>query len=800
MFSPRWRKVFRDLWGNKARSGLVIAALALGSLGLTTVSTAFSILERDLPRNYLGTTPASFIIHTDAVDEALLRAVRARPGVALAEAGHTVLAQVRVGRGWKPLNLFVSPDLRRTQIATFRLVAGDWPAGPSEILLERSSMSVLGARVGDHLTVRVPGGPERTLIVSGAVHNPGLSPGWMDGLGNGFLMPASLAQLGGSGLDEIKVVVSETPYDRAHLQHVGADLAVWLERGGHPVSELQIPPPGRHPHQGQMDALVLVLALFSLFTLGLGGVLLASTLAALLAKQTRQIGVMKAVGGRTSQIVPIYLGTVLMLALTGLAIGWPFGLWAGRVGAAYMAGLLNLELSDEGVPLFAVSLQAGAGLLLPLALALYPVLRGARVTVLEAFGSYGVNPQGYGSDGFDGWLARLRFLSRPLAMSLRNTFRQRERLWLTVGVLVAGGTLFISALNVSRAWNQMSERSYAARPYDIEARLAQSVPTVLAQTLETIPGVRAVEAWGYAPSAVVEPNGLQVTGVYPDNAHGSFVLLAPPPNTRMANPQVQRGRWLEPDDVGAVVFNETALNENNGLHLGDAVTLRAFGRDTHWRLVGVIRETAAPAAAYVALPAFARAVGQPGAAQTFRVATERRDAALQASVARAVEDALERRGVASSYVLTLSDTRAALDNHIVILTGTLLAMAALTALVGGLGLASALGINVLERTAEFGVMRAVGGRGSQILGIVLGEGLLIGALSWLGAAILALPLSNTLGIVMGQIGFGMSLELTPDIPGALLWLGLVMLISVISSLVPAYSAARLTVQQALSYR
>ena len=60
--------------------------------------------------------------------------------------------------------------------------------------------------------------------------------------------------------------------------------------------------------------------------------------------------------------------------------------------------------------------------------------------------------------------------------------------------------------------------------------------------------------------------------------------------------------------------------------------------------------------------------------------------------------------------------------------------AALLAVVGGLGLAGTMSLNVLERTREIGVMRAVGGSDGSVRLIVVFEGLFVGILSWVLSA------------------------------------------------------------------
>jgi putative ABC transport system permease protein len=79
------------------------------------------------------------------------------------------------------------------------------------------------------------------------------------------------------------------------------------------------------------------------------------------------------------------------------------------------------------------------------------------------------------------------------------------------------------------------------------------------------------------------------------------------------------------------------------------------------------------------------------------------------------------------------------------------------------------------------------------------EGLLIGALSWLIGAILSLPISKLLSDAVGVALTDAPLSYTFSANGALLWLGIVLILAAMASFLPARSASRLTVQEVLAY-
>ena len=128
----------------------------------------------------------------------------------------------------------------------------------------------------------------------------------------------------------------------------------------------------------------------------------------------------------------------------------------------------------------------------------------------------------------------------------------------------------------------------------------------------------------------------------------------------------------------------------------------------------------------------------------------------------------------------------------------LIAAAVLLAAIGGLGLASMMTINVLERTREIGIMKAVGAAPATIVRIVVGEGLVIAALSWVAAMVLALPLIAAIGL-SGTVMFGTPLPFVVSASGAAIWLGLVLAIALAASAIPAWRAGRLVVRAALAY-
>src|SRR5512138_2059591 len=150
MNSPRWKKLLRDLRASQGRMAMMAVAIAVSVFGVGMILSAYTILGREMKRNYLGTNPASAFIELDRVDDALAKAVSGRPGIAEAEAASWVTARVEVKPDeWMPLLLFVTPDFDKARISTVAPQAGAYPPPADTLLVEREVLPMLKLKVGD---------------------------------------------------------------------------------------------------------------------------------------------------------------------------------------------------------------------------------------------------------------------------------------------------------------------------------------------------------------------------------------------------------------------------------------------------------------------------------------------------------------------------------------------------------------------------------------------------------------------------------------------------------------------------
>jgi len=394
-----WRKVIRDVWRERTRTSLVVVAIAIGLAGFLAVLSMYAILRRELNRGYLATNPASAVLWTDAIDDALLASVIAREDVSDADARRVLTGRIRTGPAeWRRLIIFVVRDFRNLRISTVTPEAGAWPPAPGDLLIERDAFQVAKARIGDVVTIQTIVGHHQTLRVAGRVHDAGQAQARMENIVYGYISPATLAGLGETPvLDRLYVLVSGHRFDEAHVRRVADDVKTWLDASGHTVRRMDVPTPGQHPHAAIMGILLLAMATFGLFALVLSGVIVVNLLLAKMAAERRQIGVMKAIGGTRGQIARVYLAEAILFGVAAVVLAIPAGVTGGRMLSEQFAVLLNFDLASLAVPAWVYLLVGVVGLLVPLAAAAYPVWAATAITVRAAVASAGVNPATFGS-------------------------------------------------------------------------------------------------------------------------------------------------------------------------------------------------------------------------------------------------------------------------------------------------------------------------------------------------------------------------------------------------------------------
>jgi putative ABC transport system permease protein len=388
-------------------------------------------------------------------------------------------------------------------------------------------------------------------------------------------------------------------------------------------------------------------------------------------------------------------------------------------------------------------------------------------------------------------------------MALRNTIRRPARFWLSVGLLAGAGMVFVAGMSLSSGTEAIAEEQKQQRTWDVDVQLASpaamdEVTTMVAR----VPDVSRVEALNVAQTGVAGPGQLPLTHTYPDQGHGRVAVTALPAGTTMFTPpKLLEGRWLNPGETGAVVLNQVTRNTTvPDIGAGDTVQLLVGGRPTTWRVVGLAEEReGGGGGVYTTAEGFAAATGQPPRVNQLRIATNRHDEQTRTAVADAVDKTLTDAGIEVKSAASVSRSEAITEGHLGPVILILLGIALPLGVVGGIGLASTMSANILDRTREFGVMHAIGARPKAVRRIVVAEGVFLALASCLVAVIPTLGLTAVLGAGLGNLFMSAPLPYRFSMLAVGIWTALVVLGAVLATDAAATRASRLTVREALAY-
>ena len=807
------RKAIRDFWQERTRTAFVLLAIALGVAAFASVMASYAILTRELDRGYLATNPASAVIRMDAIDDELVQAVLRDGSISDAEPRRVVTGQIKSGPiQWRNLWLFVVKDYGNVRVSKLEHERGSWPPGKGELLIERDAFQVAKANIGDQVTIKTANGVEQQLLVSGSVHDVGQAQARMENIVYGYITLDTLAQLGEQPyLDQLNILVADKRFDADHIRDVTATVRKIIEGQGHRIRRIDIPSPGKHPHSDLTGALLLAMSTFGLFVLALSGILVINLITALMAAQVRQIGIMKACGASRWQLMKIYLGQALLLGAAATLVAFPLGLIGSRALCKYMAYFLNFDINSFAVPVWVYLLVAFVGLLTPLLAAAYPVWRGTRVPVRVAISDYGVAQNSFGNSMLDQLLVGVSGLYRPFLMTLRNSFRRRGRLALTLLTLTAGGLFFLSALNIRASMINTLDKMFAVRKFDLSVVFASAQPmTKVEEAVRKTPGVTAAEGW-FATDALLlgEATGQPQDGSHASSGAGaslhpqdadqdSFTVIALPSNTALLKPDIIEGRNLETGDNDAVVINTALAARSPLMRVGNKVQLQMGPAQVNCKIVGIAREAFGPAIAYMPLSLIDER--HPGMTNSLRLALDKTDPDSIDQVKAELDKNLESEGLRARSSASKADSRYGFDQHMLMIYVFLIVMSLIIGGVGGLGLMTTMSVNVLERRREMGVLRAIGATPRMIAAFVVAEGLIIGALSWLIASLLAWPVSKFVGDGLVRLLFRNGMDFVFEPLGLLIWLVASLVFCSAATFFPAWRASRSTVRESLSYQ
>jgi putative ABC transport system permease protein len=800
-----WYKIFADLLAHKSRTALAISSIAIGIFMLGTLLGMIDLQLAKMDASHQLSRPShiNLILKTD-VPLAVADQIKTLPGVANVDrlTQFTVRFKTANNPEWQLGTALFRPDYSAQQYDVMTLLSGQWPKGRN-LALERLSAKYAKLQQGDSIEFESPTG-RIAFAVNGIIRHPFVKPPPFGGQLHFFISAEAAASFGIQPATFRQLLVQVTqPYSEQKARLIAADIRAKLSALGIGVNATLLQNPEKHWGRPFFSGINLILTLMAWASLVLSSVLILNTIAALITQQTDQIGIMKALGAPRLLIARIYLSEVFLVAVIAIILAVPLSLLGAYFSSRWLLDLFNIEMSGFEYSRRTVWLMLAGGLVAPLLAALPPIWRGASLTVREAIASYGLGAD-FSSNRFDQWLESKVFSRLPTlyAVSLGNLFRRKARMLWTQSVLIIAGVLFILIMSLIASVKLTLDNELARSRYNVRIGFSADQPvSLIKQITQSLKQTTGLEFWNRLPAELSKNN-------VPLNPTGSLgmQMLALPENTIMYQPLIVAGRWFETTDnqQKVLVLNE-ATAELNQVKVGDSIKVNLLGRfSSDWQVIGFYRSFAS---AGYSVEAFYAPLS------TVQAITGRAENSSFALLSATVNNLVEEKNYADQLKQLFQDQHIPIDFYTTISTreqrqfaqnqfrpiiSMLLGLASLIASVAGIGLSGMLAISVLQRTREIGMLRAIGASSKTIFRLFMLEGFFHGLIAWLISIPIAYLLAKPVSQKLGEVMLGIKLDFAFSSPAIWIWLGLVSLLVIIASYLPARNATQIAVRANLN--
>src|SRR5579859_6704189 len=565
-----FRKAFRDLSNRRLRTLLTVIGIVVGVAGIVAILTTSKNLAAAQNAAYNNSSQQDQAWSTGTTPATLLAAVQAYPNVAAAERRADYFTKWSTGAAWRDVYFLGLEDFTHQQVNKVDLIAGRWP-GRGEVVFETSIRQVVPLQIGDEILYRSgPNNETHRLTVTGFAKSPAYPAASIIGTAIAYTPASEVRRMYGRDGDSLILIRLK---DWNARDTTRKDLEMLFTRQNLPYGNFRQRNPENYPGKQALDALILLMGIFSLVGLLISGFLVANTLAAVIGEQMGEIGAMKAVGATSGHILRIYVIAGLMYGIVGSAVGLVLGVAGSYALISYLGTLLNLDLSGFAADPLALLLGLVVGLGVTLLAALIPAWRGTSITVRAAIGSYGINAT-YGQGWVDRAVQHVARLPRVPAMALRNLARRKTRNVVTMLVIAFSTAAFLAAQGTSASVDHSMNAWFDI--YDIDAFVwfQQPVGTGFATTLRSIPEIVDVDAWVNTGATIADTR---------------TVLWGMPPATALYKYQLTAGRWYQPGTFTEAVISEPLAAQRH-YAVGDHFQI-TLGQDQAWLdVVGIVAD------------------------------------------------------------------------------------------------------------------------------------------------------------------------------------------------------------------
>ena len=792
MLSAALRKSITDLTRRRARALFAVAtlALAVASVSFFAIPT---LIDRSMQREARADRLAdlSLGMRPMAFGDSQLSGLAALPNVAAVEPRSSVETRVLVGRRRAAARIIGVRDFERQRVDLVRVVRGRAPrSGEVVVDVQDANTGVYSAGPGATATIVGAAGARQRLDlrVSGEARNiDGGEQVQDEGVIVLYAPAATVAKLSGeTGYRSLSVRLDDASPAAAARTAKSIERSLRALPGfTHLTALTELRAPGDWPGKEETEAFADLVSVITLLALLSAVVLISNTMTTLVAEQTGEIGIMRALGARRRDVALVYVRTALLLGAAGAIAGTLLGIAISSLAAASFGRQYWAVDVPPGADAGLVAAGFAVGLIVPPLAALPAIRRGVRVDLREALEATGSVTGG--QTRLDRMLRRATFLPRSVQLGLRSVGRRKRRSLATVLIVALAVGNLLAVLGLAAAATEVTRGSWDDHGDD--ARIFTSGRNLFDARAEA--AIRATPGVAAAHAALVSDVRLG----------GEEAVVWGMPQRPLFRYRMSEGRWYTAGEERArapVTVIERGLARLTGLGVGDSVTAATAGGPVRLRVIGIAKNQQEEGSAlFVPLSTVRAALGEPSGASTYWVKGASSDEAFVDGMTARLEDRLTARGYDVGTEITYIAKRDEIAANRSV-TSSIAVLGFLIVAMSMVGLANAITTSILERTREIGVLRCIGARARDIRRIFATEGAVLAAAGWLVAVPVGYGIDRAMVALLKDIA---NVDLPALFPLANLPLALAgtILLALAITLLPIRRAVRFRPGDALRY-
>ncbi len=767
-----------DLRRRKLQSAVIFTVILLSSLAATL---ALSLLvESDAPfdRAFAAVHGANLAMTFSGnnVDTSQLTATTAAHGVTAAIGPLPVtLAQAAIpvgsfgksasGTDAPPLIVpfqIVGREQWDTPVDRLTLESGRWVQSDGEIVLSRQAVDRFRFSVGDSLTIQSGQGPvDLTVVGIAAAITPDTDDAWV--------LPSQVPALVSSqGTIDQEMLYRVSPNGTEQdLRDATQSIVKGLPSGVVVNSDNYL----QAKQNADSTAAVMIpfLVAFSIVGLVIAVLIIGNVVSGAVISSYRDLGIMKTLGMTPGQVILVMVLQIVVVALVGCLAGIPLGTLASQPFLRKTAHALNLPAPfTAAIPsMIAVLL---AILVVAVLVSILASWRAGQQSAVAAI-TMGSSPSRTGSR-LGSWLSRVP-LPRALGLGIGDTFASPFRSITTTGAIVLGVATVVFALGLHLSLGRIAED--LIRDSSVQVTIGRQKGSL--GSLDDQHVTNAIQqntgTARYTSEASVDATVPGIAEPIPFDAYRG--------DSGWLGYGIISGRWFAaPGEVVA----PSALMDQTHLHIGDRFTAQIKGQPVQLTLVGEILEGANE-------NLLLRGDWSTLAAVDPSVQPTDYEIQLHPGVdpeqyAATMHQTLGNVGVGTTESVD-ANTTFRLFNSVIA------GLAVILTIISVVGVLNTVVLSTRERAREIAILKAVGMAPSQVVAMVIGSVVLLGAIGGGLGIPIGLLLQHEVLSIMGQVAGGTRIPPRAlDVFGAVLLPGLAiigLLLAAVGAFLPARWAA-----------